>query len=160
MSQRVRIRVRKSGNAKGVKVRKPRKRQASFFSEVMMEYTNSQIEYIIDERISNERNRKILKRRLIDGVCFEPLAEEFDLSVRQVQNIVYKGQEKIFGQLRLPFFYCIKIAYIMRIQFVQFYSKIFYSIPMEEIKELLMEIMKNEDCSPIYALYLLTKRLA
>jgi len=62
-----------------------------------MEYTNSQIEYIIDERISNERNRKILKRRLIDGVCFEPLAEEFDLSVRQVQNIVYKGQEKIFG---------------------------------------------------------------
>lgn len=62
-----------------------------------MEYTNSQIEYIIDEHISNERNRKILKRRLIDGVCFEPLAEEFDLSVRQVQNIVYKGQEKIFG---------------------------------------------------------------
>lgn len=62
-----------------------------------MEYTNSQIEYIIDERISNERNRRILKRRLIDGVCFEPLAEEFDLSVRQVQNIVYKGQEKIFG---------------------------------------------------------------
>lgn len=62
-----------------------------------MEYTNSQIEYIIDEHISNERNRRILKRRLIDGVCFEPLAEEFDLSVRQVQNIVYKGQEKIFG---------------------------------------------------------------
>lgn len=62
-----------------------------------MEYTNSQIEYIIDERISNERNHRILKRRLIDGVCFEPLAEEFDLSVRQVQNIVYKGQEKIFG---------------------------------------------------------------
>lgn len=62
-----------------------------------MEYTNSEIEHIIDERINNERNRKILKRRLIDGVCFEPLAEEFDLSVRQVQNIVYKGQEKIFG---------------------------------------------------------------
>ena len=33
-------------------------------------------------------------------------------------------------------------------------------ITMEEIKELLMEIMKNEGCSPIYALYLLTKRLA
>lgn len=43
-----------------------------------------------------ERNRKILKRRLIDGICYEPLAEEFDMSVRQIKNIVYKGENKIF----------------------------------------------------------------
>lgn len=59
----------------------------------------SEIEHLIDEWIigrNAERNRKIMKRRLIDGICFEPLAEEFGLSVRQTKNIVYKSQIKIF----------------------------------------------------------------
>lgn len=56
----------------------------------MKEYTNSQIAYLIDEYIHSERDRAILKRRLIDGICYEKLAEEFDLSVRHVKNIVYK----------------------------------------------------------------------
>lgn len=56
----------------------------------------SRIEFLIDEWIFSERDRMILKRRLLDGICFEPLAEEFDLSVRQVKKIVYKSQEKIF----------------------------------------------------------------
>lgn len=56
----------------------------------------SKIEFLIDEWIFSERDRLILKRRLLDGICFEPLAEEFDLSVRQVKKIVYKSQEKIF----------------------------------------------------------------
>lgn len=54
---------------------------------------NSEIERRIDERIRHERNRRILKRRLIDGICYEPLAEEFDMSVRQIKNIVYKYSE-------------------------------------------------------------------
>lgn len=56
----------------------------------MKEYTNSQIAYLVDEYIHSERDRAILKRRLIDGICYEKLAEEFDLSVRHVKNIVYK----------------------------------------------------------------------
>lgn len=56
----------------------------------------SEIEYLIDEYIHNERNRAIMKRRLLDGVCYEPLAEEFDLSDRQVKNIVYKCEAIIF----------------------------------------------------------------
>lgn len=67
--------------------------------KTMREYTNSEISAAIDEIIHNERDRAILKRRLIDGVCFEPLAEEFDLSVRHVQNIVYRGSDKIFRHL-------------------------------------------------------------
>lgn len=58
--------------------------------------TRQQIEFIIDERIHHERNRKILKRRLLDGICYEPLAEEFDMSVRQVKNIVYKCEAMLF----------------------------------------------------------------
>ena len=54
--------------------------------------SNSDIEHLIDEWIKSERGRRILKRRLIDGICFEPLAEEFELSVRQVKNIVYKSE--------------------------------------------------------------------
>ena len=46
-----------------------------------------------------ERNRKILKRRLIDGICYEPLAEEFNLSVRHVKEIVYKYEYVIFKHI-------------------------------------------------------------
>lgn len=64
-----------------------------------MEYTNSQISALIDEYVHNERNRAILKRRLIDGICFEPLAEEFDISVRQCKTIIYKEQDKLFKHI-------------------------------------------------------------
>lgn len=60
------------------------------------ELTNTEIARRIDERIHHERNRRILRRRLIDGICYEPLAEEFDMSVRQVKNIVYRAQDVIF----------------------------------------------------------------
>jgi len=56
----------------------------------------SEVEHLIDEWIFSERDRAILKRRLLDGICYEPLAEEFDMSVRQIKTIVYKGQDKIF----------------------------------------------------------------
>lgn len=55
----------------------------------------SEIEHLIDEWILSERDRAILKRRLLDGICYEPLAEEFEMSVRQIKTIVYKGQEKL-----------------------------------------------------------------
>lgn len=58
-----------------------------------------QWEALIDRWIFNERDRAILKRRLLDGICFEPLAEEFNLSTRQVQKIVYKSQEKLIKRL-------------------------------------------------------------
>lgn len=58
-----------------------------------------QWEALIDRWIFNERDRAILKRRLLDGICFEPLAEEFNMSTRQVQKIVYKSQEKLIKRL-------------------------------------------------------------
>ena len=61
----------------------------------MDELSNSRISAMIDEWIRSERDRTILKRRLIDGVCYEPLAEEFDLSVAQIKRIIYKGQDRV-----------------------------------------------------------------
>ena len=68
-------------------------------SNAVGDLSRSQIEGLIDEWIHNERDRRILKRRLLDGVCYEPLTEEFDLSVRQVKNIVYKGQDRLFAHI-------------------------------------------------------------
>lgn len=62
----------------------------------MIDMSRSEIEHLIDEWVLNERDRKILKRRLIDGICYEPLAEEFDLSVRQIKNIIHKGELRVF----------------------------------------------------------------
>jgi len=62
--------------------------------------SRSEIEYLIDEWVFNERDRKILKRRMLDGIKYEALAEEFDMSVRQTKNIVYKTQEKLFKAIR------------------------------------------------------------
>lgn len=63
------------------------------------EYTNSQIRELIAEHIHDEKHRRILERRLIDGVCFEPLSEEFGMSDRQIKRIVYRLQEKLFKYL-------------------------------------------------------------
>lgn len=65
----------------------------------MTDYTTTEITTLIREYVHNERNREILKRRLIDGRTYEQLAEEFDLSPRQVKNIVYKAEKILFSKL-------------------------------------------------------------
>ena len=46
-----------------------------------------------------ERNRAIVSRQLFDGITYERLAEEFDLSVRQTKSIVYKCYKIIFRHI-------------------------------------------------------------
>ena len=57
------------------------------------EYTNSEMEIIIDEHIHSSRDRLILKLCFIDGVTHEKIAEhpEVELTPRQVSNIISKG---------------------------------------------------------------------
>ena len=64
--------------------------------------SKSQIDATIEEWIigkNAERDRAILRRRLFDGITFELLAFEFDMSVRQIKNIVYKGERKVFSHI-------------------------------------------------------------
>lgn len=58
---------------------------------VLPEYTASQISFLIDEHIHRVKDRNILKLRLVDGMTFERIAEETDMSVRQIKNIVYRS---------------------------------------------------------------------
>lgn len=64
-----------------------------------MEYSNSRIRELIQEYIHSDRDRQILTRRLVDGIVFEKLAEEFDMSDKQIKRIVYKLQEQLFRRL-------------------------------------------------------------
>ena len=66
-----------------------------------MDYTNTQMTALIDEWIHVERDRYLLKRRLIDGIRFEALAEECLMSPRQVKRIVYAAQEILFTKMAL-----------------------------------------------------------
>lgn len=53
--------------------------------------SNTDLSRLIDEWVKGERDRAIMKRRLIDCICFEPLAEEFQLSVQHTHKIVQKN---------------------------------------------------------------------
>ena len=66
------------------------------------ELSRTELEHLIDEWIigrNAERDRKILKRRLLDGITYDKLAEEFDLSVRQLKNIIYKAEDRLFSHI-------------------------------------------------------------
>ena len=56
-------------------------------------------ECLIDNWVHNEIDRKMLKRRLLDGICLEPLAEEFDLSTVQCQARVQKAEIQLFKNI-------------------------------------------------------------
>ncbi len=60
----------------------------------------SELSNLIDEWVFSERDRSILKRRLLDNITYERLSEEFDLSVRQIKNIVYKSEIRIFSHVK------------------------------------------------------------
>ena len=49
---------------------------------------NSELSERINEYCHSERNRKILRLKLIDGLTYERIAEIVDMSPRQIHNIV------------------------------------------------------------------------
>lgn len=60
--------------------------------------TKSEIVYIIENRVvgrNAERNQKILYDKLIRGYTYDRIAEDYQLSVVQIKNIIYK-HKKLF----------------------------------------------------------------
>ena len=47
--------------------------------------SRTEIEHLIHEWVFNQRDRAILSRRLLDGLTFEELSYEFNLSVQGVK---------------------------------------------------------------------------
>lgn len=65
----------------------------------LADFSRSEISWLIDEYVFVERDRGLLKRRWLDGIRFAVLAEEFDLSERQVKNIIRKAGDQVFRHL-------------------------------------------------------------
>lgn len=71
-------------------------------------YVN-EINKAIDETIHKERDRIILKCKLVDGLTYEEISEiplpdkrhpdGITLTSRQIQNIVYKCERNVYGYL-------------------------------------------------------------
>ena len=57
--------------------------------------SRSELQYLIDQWIFNDRHRLILSDRLFNGTTYERLAEKYDLSTQQVKNIVYKAMDRL-----------------------------------------------------------------
>lgn len=52
--------------------------------------TNSELAELISEHIHSERDRQIMKLKLIDGLTYEKIAEMFEMSPRYVRSLVRK----------------------------------------------------------------------
>jgi AraC-like DNA-binding protein len=56
-------------------------------------------ENLIEEWIFSEEHRLMLKRNLLDGWTYERIAEEFDMSSRQIARIIPRLQEQLFKHI-------------------------------------------------------------
>lgn len=64
--------------------------------------SNAELYDIINNWIKGRmayRNRQILIDRLIEGMTYEAIAEKYDMSVRQIKNIVYKNEYTIYRHI-------------------------------------------------------------
>lgn len=59
----------------------------------------SEWQYIIYQRISNERDREIFERAYLDDVPYEQVAVEFDMSVRRVKEIAQKIEKELVKRI-------------------------------------------------------------
>lgn len=65
-------------------------------------YSKSQLTEAIEEWIIGRnavRNREILKKKLVDGISYMALADEYDLSLKRTKTIVREGTHIIIEHL-------------------------------------------------------------
>lgn len=55
-----------------------------------MNLTTDEINYLVDQYVHNAKHRVILRLRLLDGTTYEEIAEQVNMSDRQIKNIVYR----------------------------------------------------------------------
>ena len=60
----------------------------------------SEWEKLIEEWIFSERDREMLKRNLLDGRTYEQIAEQFDMSTRQIARIIPRLQNQLFKHVK------------------------------------------------------------
>lgn len=61
--------------------------------------SNTELSEYIENWVRGERDRQIMKRRLIDCIGLEALGEEFGLTVDRIKQIVYKWQKVLLKRI-------------------------------------------------------------
>lgn len=61
---------------------------------------NDRLTEEIDRWIKSERDRAMLKRRLIDGLTFDELSDEFYLSRRHTIRVILKAESRLFSKIK------------------------------------------------------------
>ena len=64
-----------------------------------MEYTNSLIRELIAEYCHNADDRRMLEMRLIDGMTFEAIGFEMNMTTKTVRLRIHKGEEILFKHI-------------------------------------------------------------
>lgn len=57
--------------------------------------SRSQWIQLIDEWVFNEKDRAMLKRKMLDGLTYEQVAEEFDLSTQQTKARIKRAKNQL-----------------------------------------------------------------
>ena len=70
------------------------------YSKLLDKYDREFWEAAIDRWIFDELDRHLLKRRYLDGIRLEPLAEEVHLSNDGLKRRLYRASEKLFKKLK------------------------------------------------------------
>lgn len=60
-----------------------------------VELTNSELAEMISEHIHSERDRQIMRMKLIDGLTYEKIAENMEMSPRYIRALVKKLTERL-----------------------------------------------------------------
>lgn len=60
-----------------------------------VELTNSELAEMIGEHIHSERDRQIMRMKLIDGLTYEKIAENVQMSPRYIRSLVKKLTERL-----------------------------------------------------------------
>ena len=60
-----------------------------------VELTNSQLAELIGEHIHSERDRKILRLRLIEGYTYEKISDIMEMSPRYLRTLVHRLSDRL-----------------------------------------------------------------
>lgn len=67
--------------------------------DIYDDFSNSQIDAVINEWIHKELYRQVLHYKLVDGYTYEHIAELVDRTPKRVQDIVYAAEDKLYKHL-------------------------------------------------------------
>ena len=66
------------------------------------ELKNSEIQHLIDEHIHSQRDREIMKYKLVDNRTAEWIADKFDMNFRTVQRIIARNKKMLSKVYKKP----------------------------------------------------------